>query len=315
MEQLFGGIEAGGTKFVCAVGAKSNTNEPPQLLAETRFPTTPNPAETMQSALDFFRAQEARFGRLSALGVAAFGPLDPHPNSPTFGYITSTPKPGWANYNLVGALRQEYDLPVGFDTDVDGAALGEWRWGAGRNPDGERLDSLVYLTIGTGIGGGALTNGQIVHGLLHTEMGHMRLPHDWQADPFPGICPYHGDCWEGLACGPAMEKRWGARAETLPRDHPGWALQANYIAQALTNLVLVLSPQRIILGGGVMSQEQLFPLVRARLLELLNGYIKSPEILEGMEAYVVPPGLGSRAGVMGALALAEQAAQMHITKN
>lgn len=295
MTDLFAGIEAGGTKFVCAVGSS-----PEDLKAEIRFPTT-TPEETLRTAFSFFHQQEQEVGKIRAIGVACFGPLDPIPGSAFYGYITSTPKPGWANFDFIGHLRQEYDLPVGFDTDVNGAVLGEWRWGAGRG-----LDSLVYLTIGTGIGGGALTNGQIIHGLLHTEMGHMRLPHDLQSDPFAGICPYHGDCWEGLACGPAMEKRWGQRAETLPLDHPAWTLEASYIAHALVNLILVMSPKRIILGGGVMAQAQLFPMVQAKVLALLNGYIKAPSILEHISEYIVPPGLGSRAGVLGAIALAEQ---------
>ena len=296
MTDLFGGIEAGGTKFVCAVGSS-----PDNLMAEIRFPTT-TPEETLPSVFTFFHQQEQIHGKISAIGVACFGPLDPIPDSTSYGFITSTPKQGWANFNFLGHLRQEFNLPFGFDTDVNGAVLGEWRWGAGRG-----LDSLVYLTIGTGIGGGAMSNGQIIHGLLHTEMGHMRLPHDQQIDPFTGICPYHGDCWEGLACGPAMEKRWGQRAETLPSNHPAWTLEANYIASALVNLILVMSPKRIILGGGVMSQVQLFPMVQAKVLAFLNGHIKAPIILEHISEYIVPPVLGSRAGVLGAIALAEQA--------
>ena len=296
MTEMYGGIEAGGTKFVCAVGS-----DPDNIFAEARFPTT-TPSETLQAVFSFFRQQEREHGKIKAIGVACFGPLGPIPGSPAYGYITSTPKQGWANFNFLGSLRQEFELPFGFDTDVDGAVLGEWRWGAGKG-----LDSLVYLTIGTGIGGGAMANGQIIHGLLHTEMGHMRLPHDLQTDSFKGICPYHGDCWEGLACGPAMEKRWGQRAETLPVDHPAWVLEASYIAYALVNLVLVMSPQRIILGGGVMSQAQLFPMVRTKVLSLLNEYIKAPAILQHITEYIVPPDLGARAGVLGAIALAEQA--------
>ena len=298
MTKIYGGIEAGGTKFVCAVGS-----DPDHLLAESRFGTT-SPQETMRKAVAFFQEQEIEHGKLTAIGVACFGPLDPHPDSPTYGFITSTPKPGWANYDVVGALRNSFDLPIGFDTDVNGAVLGEWRWGAGQG-----LSSSVYLTIGTGIGGGAMTRGQIIHGLLHTEMGHMRLPHDRLADPFPGSCSYHGDCWEGLASGPAMEKRWGQRAESLPSDHPGWSLESDYLAHALVNIILLLSPQRIILGGGVMSQKLLFPMVRNRVINLLNGYLKSDTILKNVDQFIVPPGLGNRAGVMGAIALGEQAAQ------
>jgi len=296
MPTLYGGIEAGGTKFVCALGSG-----PGALLAEDRFPTTA-PAETLGRAIAFFQAQQARHGAIAAIGVACFGPVDPNPASPAFGRITSTPKPGWRDTDVVGPLRQALGVPVGFDTDVNGAALGEWRWGAAQG-----LDSIVYLTIGTGIGGGALVHGRPLHGLIHPEMGHMRLPHDRQADPFPGACPYHGDCWEGLASGPALQQRWGQPAATLPPDHPAWPLEAHYIAQGVANLVCALSPRRLVLGGGVMSQPHLFPLVRAEVQRLLNGYVQSPAILAAIDAYLVPPALGPLAGVLGALALAEQA--------
>jgi fructokinase len=252
--------------------------------------------------VQFFEEGVEHFGELSSIGIASFGPVDPRPDSPTFGYVTSTPKPGWANYDFVGAVRRAMDLPVGFDTDVNGAALGEWRWGAAQG-----LDTFIYLTIGTGIGGGGMVNGKLMHGLLHPEMGHIHLPHDWQADPFPGTCPYHGDCLEGMANGPAMEKRWGQRAETLSVEHPAWDLEAHYLALGLVNFICTLSPQRILLGGGVMKQAHLFPLIRAKVQTLLNGYVQSPNILEKIEAYIVPPGLGSLAGVCGAIALARQA--------
>ncbi len=291
--QLFGGIEAGGTKFVCAVGTS------PDDLHETRFPTT-SPTETIARAIEFFRAQSP----VVAIGIAAFGPLDLHPASKTWGYITTTPKPGWANVDLAGAIRRALHVPVAFDTDVNVAALGEHRWGAAQG-----LDSFIYLTIGTGIGGGGLSAGKLLHGLIHPEMGHLRLPHDFARDPFPGACPYHGDCFEGLAAGPAIEQRWGCRGEALPSDHPAWELEAHYIALALVNYICVLSPQRLILGGGVMEQAQLFPLIRRQVIELLNGYIQSPAILERIEEYIVPPGLGKRAGVLGALAFAEMSAR------
>jgi fructokinase len=205
---------------------------------------------------------------------------------------------------VVGPLRQALGLPVGFDTDVNGAALGEWRWGAAQG-----LESVVYLTIGTGIGGGALVHGRPLHGLVHPEMGHMRLPHDRQTDPFAGACPYHGDCWEGLASGPALQQRWGQPAATLPPEHPAWPLEAHYIAQGVANLVCALSPQRLVLGGGVMSQPHLFPLIRAEVQRLLNGYVQSPALLDGIDAYLVPPALGPLSGVLGALVLAENALQ------
>ena len=297
MAGIFGGIEAGGTKFICAIG-----EDPQHIRAVTNFKTA-DPEGTIQKAVQFFEEGVEHFGELSAIGIASFGPVDPRLDSPTFGYVTSTPKPGWANYDFVGAVQTAMDLPVGFDTDVNGAALGEWRWGTAQG-----LDTFIYLTIGTGIGGGGMVNGKLMHGLLHPEMGHIRLPHDWQADPFPGVCPYHGDCLEGMANGPAMEKRWGQRAETLAVDHPAWDLEAQYLASGLVNFICTLSPQRILLGGGVMKQAQLFPLIRAKVQALLNGYVQSPNILEEIEAYIVPPGLGSLAGVCGAIALARQAA-------
>jgi fructokinase len=293
---LFAGIEAGGTKFVCAIGSG-----PGDIRAQTSFPTT-TPEETLEQTIEFLHGSIEGYGEISAIGIASFGPLDPQPGSSTYGQITATPKAGWSYYDIVGAVRQGFDLPIGFDTDVNGAALGEWRWGAAQG-----LDTFIYLTIGTGIGGGGLVNGKLMHGMIHPEMGHIRIPHDLERDPFPGSCPFHGDCLEGLANGPAMEKRWGQRAETLPPDHPAWELEAHYLALGLVNFICTLSPQRIVLGGGVMGQPQLFPLIHREVVELLGGYVRSPQILEGIDEYIVPPGLGSRAGVLGAIALAYQA--------
>lgn len=292
---ILGGIEAGGTKFVCAVGTG-----PDDIRAEVRFPTT-TPEETIGRSIAFFEEQ-AKQAELTAIGIAALGPVDPNPASPTFGYITTTPKPGWAHADLAGAIGRALGAPVGFDTDVNGAALGEYRWGAAQG-----LDTFLYFTIGTGIGGGGMVGGKLMHGLVHPEMGHMRLPHDWQADPFEGICPFHGDCFEGMCCGPALRARWGQPAETLPADHPAWQLEAHYIALAMANFIVTISPQRIILGGGVMSSPIVFPSVRSQVLQLLNGYVQAPAILEQMETYIVPPGLGNRSGVLGAFALAEAA--------
>lgn len=295
MTQLHGGIEAGGTKFVCVVG-----RGPGEILAETRFPTT-TPGETLGKTIAFFREQQAVHGKLSAIGVAAFGPLDLNPSSPTYGHITATPKPGWANTDLAGSLQNALQVPIVLDTDVNGAALGEWRWGAGQG-----LDNLVYMTIGTGVGGGALIGGKLVHGLVHPEMGHILLPHDRARDPFEGACPFHKDCFEGLAAGPSLAKRWGARAETFTADHPAWALEAHYIALALMSYVLTFSPERIILGGGVMEQKQLFPMIHKELPALMNGYVSHPAITgPEIEGYIVPPGLGNQAGMLGALALAQ----------
>ena len=271
---------------------------PNDLQERVVFPTT-TPDETLGRVIDYFTAQQ-QTQELTALGIASFGPVDPIPTSPTFGYITSTPKAGWTQTDVVGPLQQALGLPVGFDTDVNGAALAEHRWGAAQG-----LDTVVYLTVGTGVGGGAMVNGTLIHGMLHPEMGHMRIPHDWEADPYAGNCPYHGDCLEGMVCGPAMQARWQQSAQTLPVDHPAWDLEAHYLALGLANIVTVLSPQRFILGGGVMQQAQLFPLIRTKLQAILNGYVATDEILNDVESYVVPPMLGSRAGVLGAIALAQ----------
>jgi fructokinase len=292
---LCGAVEGGGTKFVCLVG-----RGPDDVVAEARFPTT-TPATTLRQAIDFFRAQQARVGPLAALGIGSFGPVDVLAGSPTFGYVTSTPKPGWADVDVAGPFRRELGLTTAFDTDVNAAAVGEWRWGAARG-----LDTFIYLTIGTGIGGGGLAEGKLLHGLVHPEIGHLRIPRDPLADPFPGACPYHGDCLEGLASGPALHARWGQPAEALPEGHSAWALEARYLALGLVNLVCTFSPQRIVMGGGVMEQPHLFPLLRREVLALLNGYVRSPEILERIDAYIVPPSLGRRSGVLGALALAQR---------
>lgn len=294
--KLLGGVEAGGTKFVCIIASR-----PDDIRAETRFPTT-SPAETLGRVIDFFQRNSRRYP-ISALGISCFGPVDLDVNSPTYGYITTTPKPGWAQTDILHRLSDALKTPTILDTDVNGAALGEYRWGAGQG-----ADPCLYLTIGTGIGGGGIVNGKPIHGLVHPEMGHMRLPHDWHADPFPGACPYHGDCFEGLAAGPALEKRWGRRGETLPEDHPAWELEAHYIALAVANLIVAFSPRKIILGGGVMANQHLFTRVREEVVRLLNGYVQSPTILERVDEYIVPPGLGARSGVLGAIALAEQIA-------
>lgn len=292
----YGGLEAGGTKFVCAVGSG-----PDDLGEEVRFATT-TPAETMAQAVAYFAEQHHR-SPLQAIGVSSFGPVEPNPAAPDFGYITTTPKPHWHMTNVVGPLQQGVGVPVGFDTDVNGAALGEFRWGAAQG-----LDTFVYLTVGTGLGGGGMVGGKLIHGLMHPEMGHMPLRRDPAVDPYPGYCVYHGDCFEGLVCGPAIEARWGKSARELPVDHPAWDLEAQYLALGLVNIILVLSPQRIIVGGGVMDQRHLFPRVRRKVQSLLNGYIQKRELREAIDDFIVPPGLGNRAGVLGAIALAEMAA-------
>ncbi len=289
--ELIGAIEAGGTKFICLIGTGPN-----HIVAETRISTT-DPNETLGKVKEFFR-RSISSDPLKAIGIAAFGPVEPSLGSPYFGYITNTPKPGWSFQNIVGVLKDEFDVPYGFDTDVNGAAYGELVWGAGQG-----LDTIIYLTIGTGIGGGAIVGGNIVHGLMHPEMGHIRIPHNRQIDPFEGICPYHKDCFEGLACGPAIASRWDRPAQDLPDDHPAWDLEAEYIATALVNYTLVLSPQKIILGGGVMNKVFLFDLIREKFRELLRDYVQKPETTSHLHQYIVPPGLGVRSGALGALAL------------
>lgn len=282
---MFGAIEAGGTKFICGIGTG------PKDLTTIQVPTT-TPDECVGTCIDFLSKHD-----LQAVGIASFGPVDLRT-----GHITSTPKAGWADFDIAGTIGRALGVVVGFDTDVNGSALGEARWGAAQD-----LSDFLYLTIGTGIGGGAISNGHVVHGMLHPEMGHIRIPHDTARDPFPGCCPYHGDCMEGLASGPAIEARWGSPGRDLPPEHPAWALEARYLALGVANWVCTLSPRRIVMGGGVMQQPHLFPLIRRELTCILNGYIRSQEILEGLDSYVVPPLLGARSGVLGALVLAELA--------
>jgi fructokinase len=291
--KLYGGIEAGGTKFVCVIGSG-----PDNLMAEARIATT-TPAETIGRTIDFFRRHTQEYP-VGAVGIGSFGPVDLDRASATYGYITTTPKPGWAQADLYGVIQQALQVPVAFDTDVNAAAFGEHHWVT----DNRALDPLLYLTIGTGIGLGAIVNGKPLHGLLHPEGGHMLLPHDRTIDPFEGSCPFHGDCWEGLACGPAIEKRWQQRGETLPPDHPAWQLEAHYVALAVVNLIYGFSPQRVVLGGGVMQQPGIIDRIRGEVQRSINGYLQSDRITRDIDQLIVPPGLGTRSGVLGAMALA-----------
>jgi len=242
----------------------------------------------------------ARRDELAAIGIGSFGPVDLNPDSPTYGYITTTPKTEWAHFDLRGRIVGALDLPVAFETDVNAAAYGEHAWIA----ENRSLDPFLYMTVGTGIGVGVLVQGRPFHGLVHAEAGHFVLPHNRGKDPFPGICPYHGDCLEGLASGPAMRARWGQEAEHLPDPHPGWDLEAEYIALGLADLIYAFSPQRIVLGGGVSQHPGLHEAVRQKVQGILNGYIQSPLILDSIDELIVPPGLGNRSGVLGAIALA-----------
>jgi fructokinase len=291
--KLFGGIEAGGTKFVCQVG-----NGPNEVVEEKRFPTT-TPDETIAQAIDFFKPYVIR-NQLAAVGIASFGPVDLNPASKTHGYITTTPKPGWAQVDLNGRIKQGLNIPTAFETDVYAAAFGEHYW----TEENRSLDPFLYMTVGTGIGVGVIANGLPLHGLIHPETGHFAIPHDLQRDPFAGACPYHGDCLEGLASGPAMNKRWGKPAETLPDSHPAWDLEAEYIALAVVNLIYSYSPMRIVIGGGVMEHTGMHTSVRRKVQQLINGYVNSPMILEKIDSYIVSPTLGNRSGVLGAIALA-----------
>lgn len=288
-EKIYGGIEGGGTKFNCAVG-----NGPGNILAEIRIPTT-TPVETVQKVYEFFAPH---LGQLHGIGLGSFGPVDVDPASPTYGYITTTPKPHWSHTNILGMLREKMNLPFAIDMDVVIAGLGEAKWGASKG-----ISHSLYLTIGTGIGGGYIINGKPLRGLASLETGHIRIPHDRELDPFQGFCPYHADCFEGLASGPSIEARFGQRAETLGDDHPFWDIEAGYIAHALVNYILTLSPKRIIVGGGVMQKQFMFPSVRRKVQELLNNYIAQDMLTQHMDQYIVPPMLGGRSGVLGAIAL------------
>jgi fructokinase len=288
----YGGIETGGSKWECAVGTG-----PDDLRATETIPTT-TPDETIGHTITFFE----REGPVAAVGIGSFGPIDQNPSSATWGHITSTPKPGWAHTDVAPEIGRRLSVPVAFDTDVNAAALGEHRWGAAKG-----LDTFCYVTIGTGIGGGGMAGGQLLHGLVHPEFGHMRIPHDRERDPFDGVCPFHGDCWEGLSSGRALEARWGQPAHELPDDEKIWSLQGHYLALGLVSVICVLSPERILLGGGVMNRPSLMPHVRREVNELLNGYLESAAVGDGIAEYVVLPALSPRSGVLGAIALAEAA--------
>jgi fructokinase len=288
-KRLYGCIEAGGTKFVAGIVAA-----PDDVLETARFDTV-SPLETIGAAVAWLRAAQARHGPLSAIGIASFGPLELDRAAPNWGHITATTKPGWSNSDFGGLIERALGLPVGFDTDVNGAALAEARWGAGQ---GQKIS--IYVTIGTGIGGGAIVDGKPLHGLSHPEMGHIR-PQRHPADlDFAGICPFHGDCLEGLASGPAIKARWGASLSELPADHPAHDIVAWYLAQMVVTLQAIMEPGRVILGGGVMATPGLIERVRATAAELGKGYFRGTA-----NAVVVSPGLGDQAGLLGALALAQ----------
>lgn len=284
-----GALEAGGTKMVCAIG-----NEQGEIFEQISIPTE-TPEITVPKMIAYFKEKE-----IDALGIGCFGPIDPDKKSKTYGYITSTPKLAWADYNIVGAFEEALGCPVGFDTDVNGSVLGEVTFGQGKGKS-----CVIYITVGTGVGAGIYIEGKLLHGMLHPEAGHV-LMKKREDDAYEGKCPYHKTCLEGLAAGPAIEARWGKKAVLLKDNEAVWDLEAYYIAQALTNYILTLSPELIILGGGVMHQEQLFSLIRSYVKEMLNGYIKTEEI-ENLDSYIVPASLHDDQGIMGCLELGRRA--------
>lgn len=293
MELEFGAIEAGGTKFVCGIG-----NEHGEISQRTVIPTT-TPSETIQRVAAFFQGAS-----LAGIGIGSFGPIDVNKHSITYGNILNTPKPYWRNFSFVSEIRKYWDVPIGFDTDVNAAALAENRWGASSG-----LDSCLYITVGTGIGAGFVLDGSVLNGISHPEMGHIFVRKAAQ-DQFQGVCPFHQDCLEGLASGSAISARWGEQGRDLVDESKVWELEAYYLSEALVNYLLILSPHKIVMGGGVMKQQQLFPLIRQNVSEKLNGYLDFDELNDDqIDQYIVPPKLGDDAGLKGALVLALNAYQ------
>lgn len=290
-----GSLEAGGTKMVCAVGDSDGT-----IYEQISIPTT-TPEDTMPHIIDYFKEKE-----IAALGIACFGPVDVNPDSETYGTILDTPKLPWRQYPILKVMQDALKLPMGLDTDVNGSCLGEVTYGTAKG-----LDSVIYITVGTGIGVGIVLDGRLVHGMLHPEAGHILIAPE-AGDEGHCICPYHGHCLEGLAAGPSIEKRWGAKAVELTERSEVWELESQYLAQAIVNLILTVSPKRIILGGGVMHQEQLFPLIRKKVPELMNGYIRTPQ-MQNMDTYIMPASLQDNQGIMGGLRLAELALQKSVS--
>lgn len=283
--EYIGALEAGGTKMVCAIGSASG-----EIIEQVSFPTD-TPQQCMPHIIDWFAARD-----ICALGIGSFGPTGVDPSSETYGYILETPKKDWAGFNLLGTLQDALAIPCAYDTDVNVACLGEATFGCAQN-----ISNVLYLTVGTGIGAGVLIEGNLIHGMLHPEAGHIRLKKH-PDDPGTSICPWHDDCLEGLASGPSIEARWGKKAYELSDDKRVWEIESDYLAQALATFILTYSPQRIILGGGVMKQTQLFALIRQKTQDYLNGYIKTPE-LEDIEHYIVPNSLQEKQGIMGCIEL------------
>ena len=288
---IYGALEAGGTKMVCAIGTEDG-----KILEQCSIPTR-IPEETIPPIIDFFKSKD-----IAALGIASFGPLCLDKNDPQYGHITTTPKPGWKDYDLVGTMKNALNVPIGFDTDVNGSLLGEVTYG-----DSKGLSDVVYITIGTGVGGGVMSNGKLLHGMLHPELGHMLLrPHP--DDKYTGRCPFHHNCMEGMAAGPAIEDRWGQSGKELAGREEVWRLEAYYIGQAIVNIILTLSPKRIILGGGVMHQLQLMDMIRDEVAKQMNGYLETSE-LKDLSSYIVTASLNDDQGIMGCIRLAQLATE------
>ena len=287
---IMAAVEAGGTKFNCGLGDENGN-----IIDQVSIPTT-TPEETMKKVIEYFKDK-----KFDVMGVGSFGPIDPIKGSKTYGHITKTPKAYWSDYNLIGELKKHFDVPMEFDTDVNGAALAEAWWGAGKG-----FKNVMYITVVTGIGAGATVDGKMLQGLTHPELGHISVKRHPE-DTFEGTCSFHGDCLEGMAAGPAIEKRWGKKGIELAEDNRVWEMEAYYLSQALVNYILILSPEKIIMGGGVMKQKQLFPLIHKNVKEMLNGYVDKKEILEDIENYIIYPGLGDYAGFIGSFALGKLA--------
>ncbi len=297
--RIYAGIELGGTKIVCGVGTTAG-----ELLERVRLDTK-EPDKTLSAIRDVLDGFAERHGSLAGLGIGTFGPVHLNPGSTDFGRLGATPKIPWRGCDIAGYFNQHSAVPVALDTDVTAAAFGEAKWGAARG-----CGSAVYLTVGTGIGAGALLDGTPIHGLLHPEVGHIRVPRA-AGDDYAGGCPHHGDCVEGMAAGPAIQARWGRRLSELPQDHVAHQQVAHYLSHLVAALVLFYSPERIVIGGGVMSSGSVHPRIRVGVQKVLNGYLAIPAIEEGIDTLIVPPALGDDAGVLGAIAMAIRAADSH----
>ncbi len=290
---LIGAIEGGGTKFVCAIGKSAN-----EIYESVLLPTT-DPQSTLAACVNFFVAAEKKFGRIDAFGWGSFGPLDLRIDSPTYGHILATPKPMWSRTDLLGPLRARFNAPIAIDTDVNGSALAEWRLGAGRG-----LGSVAYVTVGTGIGAGVAPNETSIRRPMHAEMGHLMVRRD-PRDSFAGSCPFHGDCLEGLASGPAIRSRWGRELGELPPGHAAWSMVGGYLGQLAATMALMLCVERVVFGGGVMANDSLLPHIRRAAYASLGNYLEPLKQPAAFDSFIATPTTGTRAGIMGAMLLAE----------